>query len=137
MRYILLALTIVATPAFSQVTRCETPSGVVYQQGACPGGRTLAATPPTPGLGPAGPGKALCERVAPSTFKEPESVRIESVARGGAHVVEVNGVKTPAVTYVMQVNARSTHGGYTGDKPYFCFVSQDESKVLKVSVSIL
>ena len=44
MRYAVIALSLVATPAVSQVIRCETPSGIVYQQAQCEGGRQIGAS---------------------------------------------------------------------------------------------
>ena len=41
MRYVVLALSLVALPALSQVIRCQTPSGIVYQQSQCEGGRHI------------------------------------------------------------------------------------------------
>src|SRR5215208_6443525 len=41
MRYAVSALSLVATPAVSQIIRCQTPSGVVYQQSQCEGGRHI------------------------------------------------------------------------------------------------
>ena len=43
MRYAVLELSLLAMPAVAQVIRCQTPSGVVYQQSQCEGRRHIGS----------------------------------------------------------------------------------------------
>ena len=77
MRYAVLALSLVAMPAVSQVIRCRTPSGVVYQQSQCEGGRQI-------GLGGASPSSA-----APAKLVQVDQTREKAetaIARGQVFV---------------------------------------------------
>jgi hypothetical protein len=75
MRHAVIALCLVATPAISQVIRCETPSGIVYQQAQCEGGRQI-------GLGGASASPARAKLVVDLAREQAET----AIAKGQVFV---------------------------------------------------
>ena len=66
-------------------------------------------------------------------FKDPDSVKIESVTRTPRwELIEVGAQKVAVKVFYLWVNAKNSYGGYTGAKMYSCYVSEGSGKVLKV-----
>ena len=115
-----------------QLYRC----GNTYSQTPCAPDAKAARVPSgaapdaTPGLR----GKDLCVSEGPKLlrFPDPESTRFGPVARGGAQVIQYADKPTVAQRYDMVINTKNTQGAYTGDALYACFVSEDQSRILKV-----
>ena len=69
---------------------------------------------------------ATCERQTRTQLKDPETARIKSISRGGVSLVRHQGADLYAPVYHMNVNAKNSHGGYTGEKLYICVYAADE-----------
>jgi hypothetical protein len=117
MRYALFFLAcVVATPVCSQIIRCQTPSGVVYQQSACQGGQKVN----TSGAGVADPGSR-----ATQTWKH-EIALIERKERGEKAIAEgkvfVGMTKDEVIKSwgtPTRVNKTTTSGGSTEQWVYY------------------
>jgi hypothetical protein len=90
-----------------------------------------AAPDPAPGL----QGKELCSALVPRLVRldDPGSVRIESVVKGDAEVIQYAGQAIATRKYILSVNLANAHGAYVGARPYACFLSEDERRILQVS----
>jgi hypothetical protein len=80
------------------------------------------------------PGREVCttEGVARLGLPDPEGVKIVSVQRGGAEVIQFAGKSLVARRYDLALNPRNAYGAYTGVQHYACYLSEDEQRVLKV-----
>ena len=87
-----------------------------------------------PEQAPGASGKDLCasEGVAQLRFPDPESTRIQSIAKSGAEVIQYAGKPIAARKYNLMLNTKNPAGAYTGDRAYVCYLSEDERRVLKV-----
>ncbi len=128
----LIAIT-VALPALAQpVYRCgNTYSQVPCNAEAKPVPITSAAAPDQP---KAQYGAGLCAAHAPALlrFPDPPSTRINSVKKAPAELIQYAGQPIVARQYVMSINAKNRSGAYDGERPYVCFLSEDEQRILKI-----
>ena len=129
----LAALCTWPTPgAAQQLYRC----GNTYSQTPCAPDATPAriSAGAAPEQAPGASGKDLCasEGVAQLRFPDPESTRIQSVAKSGAEVIQYAGKPIAARKYKLTLNTKNAAGAYTGDRVYVCYLSEDERRVLKV-----
>ena len=78
-------------------------------------------------------GGELCAAAAPKMLRlpDPESVRIESVEKAPAEVIQYADKPTAAHQYIVRVNAKNVYGAYEGAQAYACHVSEDERRVLR------
>jgi hypothetical protein len=81
-------------------------------------------------------GKDLCLAEGPQKlgFSDLESTRISSVAKGAAEVIQYADQPIVAHKYVMTINTKDAYGAYIGERPYSCFLSEDEHRILKVEL---
>lgn len=76
--------------------------------------------------------KAVCEKKTREAMKDPESTKIKSVSRGGTALQRLAGRVFYGISYNMNVNAKNSYGGYTGEKLYNCVFSLDETTFLGI-----
>jgi len=78
-------------------------------------------------------GGELCAAAAPKMLRlpDPESVRIESVEKAPAEVIQYADKPTAAHQYIVSINAKNVYGAYEGAQAYVCHVSEDERRILK------
>jgi len=76
--------------------------------------------------------KAKCGEAARNMLKDPESARIGEVSRTGPAHDYVAGKTYPAVSYMLDINAKNSYGGYTGKKAWACVFNPDETVLLRV-----
>ena len=78
-------------------------------------------------------GGELCAAAASKMLRLPEleSVRIESVEKAPAEVIQYADKPTAAHQYIVRVNAKNVYGAYEGAQAYACHVSEDERRILK------
>lgn len=74
--------------------------------------------------------RATCETKTRAAMKDPESTRIKSVSRSGVALQRLAGRAFYGVSYHMNVNAKNSYGGYTGEKLYNCVFALDEKTYL-------
>lgn len=86
--------------------------------------------PPPPGVIAAN--VALCETETRRSLKDPDSARIKDVKRGGAANDYFQGKFTPRVSYFLNVNAKNSYGGYTGEKLFSCVFTLDEKVLVRI-----
>ena len=132
MRYLLLALAVVAAPAMAQDERCDKTGGGGSQNGCPPSVKVAAKDTEVFIYDHAdGPGRALCMAAVASEFRHPASVKIDMIGKTGAQRIEVHEHKVIALVYSMQINLKNSDGRNEGEKAYYCFVSTDEKTVYR------
>jgi hypothetical protein len=119
-------------PATAQTFRCEVNGRVTFQQQPCTDGRRVGSAEPSPQSAAAPRGAALCEAHARTSagFPDPDSLRVSSIRYTGAKPWRVHSELIAARTYTLQINARNRSGGYDGESPFECLLSEDEARVL-------
>ena len=65
-------------------------------------------------------------------FGDPDSLVAKHVKGESAAVIDYMGSKMMANVVVVAVNSRNMYGGYSGYKPYRCYISPASGKVLMV-----
>lgn len=90
---------------------------------------TVPDTPP--GLS----GYDLCAAVALKVVDspEPETARVQSVGQRKAEAIQYAGKSTVAHRYDLTVDAKTQYGVYSGERPYSCWLSEDQRRVLQFS----
>ena len=78
-------------------------------------------------------GGELCAAAAAKMLHlpDPESVRIESVEKAPAEVIQYADKPTAAHKYIVSINAKNVYGAYEGTRAYACHLSEDERRILK------
>jgi hypothetical protein len=150
MRMFLLALALVGPAQAADINRCTIDGRTIYQTTPCPASARAAVTGikaaaessgsnapwvPAPQGVDLEPGKALCLRVAPSQFKDPDSVRILHAFSDEKQMrvfEDDKGRRVRAWAYMMSINAKNSYGGYAGAKDYWCFVSEDQQRLVQL-----
>jgi len=81
------------------------------------------------------PGREVCttEGVSRLGLPDPEGVKIVSVQRGAAEVIQYAGKSLVARRYDVALNPRNAYGAYTGVQHYACYLSEDEQRVLQIA----
>ena len=139
-KFVLISIAVLAGPAGAQAMyRC----GNSFSQELCgPDAKVVKGSVPAPAAAesPADPvvvegAKAACISKLKSdvAFKDPDSVRIGTVERQNLGEVSFDGKRHLVRAYSMQVNARNSYGGYTGEQLFGCYLDPAESRVLKIS----
>ena len=130
------ALLLVPAPPMAQTLyRC----GNTYSQTPCtpdaqPARVSSGAVPDQPaGL----QGAQLCAAELPRLIgmPDPHGARIESVIKGDSEVIRYAGQPIAARKYHLSINARNAAGAYAGERPYLCYLSEDERRILQVSAA--
>jgi hypothetical protein len=126
----ILALALSPTIAGAQkLYRC----GTTYSEVPCaPDAKTLNVTPAA--STPAGEqrGSDLCFTKVKARLNDPESARFTGAAPGKTEVIDFAGSRVVARRYEIRVNWKTSGGGFTGDTPFTCFVSEDDRRVLRI-----
>ena len=121
--------------ALAQTTyRC----GNTFSQVPCEKNATAMPIPmpsksaPQPPQGPKG--RELCKAAVPRmlTLKDPYSAVVEVAETPRIAAITYANTPMMAKEYLVTVNAKNSYGGYVGAKPYFCYLSQNETNVLGV-----
>jgi hypothetical protein len=134
------------TAANGEVTYAETqcaPDAAPLNVGGYRGSGVAAgggASPNTAGVMAADPraeSTALAQRClvllkAGTSYKDPDSVRIEDVTPAGLDTMEYAGKRILAYKIFITVNAKNSFGGYEGAKIHVCYLSQNDKTVLRV-----
>ena len=136
---LIIALTaLLVVPALAeaqQLYRC----GNTYSQTPCAAAASAVRIAPVaaPEPAPGSHGKELCTSSAPRLlgFNDPQSARIESVVKANSEVIQYAGQPMVARKYVLSINATNAYGAYVGARPYACFLSEDEHRILKVAAA--
>ena len=127
-------LLVPAQPMAQALYRC----GNAYSQTPCAPDAQPAHLPGAAPDQPAGlQGAELCAAELPRLIgmPDPTSARIESVAKGDSEVIRYAGQPIAARKYLLSINARNATGAYAGERPYLCYLSEDERRILKVSAA--
>jgi hypothetical protein len=69
---------------------------------------------------------------AGTSYKDPDSVRIEDVTPAGLDTMEYAGKRILAYKIFITVNAKNSFGGYEGAKIHVCYLSQNDKTALRV-----
>jgi Domain of unknown function (DUF4124) len=130
--FAVVALLLSAAPAAAQTYRCEVNGRVTFQQHACTDGRRVAGSAAADAGAAPLRGAALCEAHARSSpaFPDPLDLRIASVRYLGAKAWRVHRELIAARSYGLAINPRNRQGGYDGESPFECLLSEDEARVL-------
>ena len=64
-------------------------------------------------------------------FRDPDSVRVTGISAGKSEVIDYADTRLVAVKFTVMVNSKGAQGGYTGERPYQCFTSEDRRRVLE------
>lgn len=132
---VLIALLAINTPAMAQF-KCEIKGQTTFQDTPCDNAAKSsklvdwsgAASKPAA----ATPGIATCQAaLATQGFFDPSSVQILGTTKAGFDVIFYANVPTTAKKFLLMVNAKNRYGAYVGAKPYTCYTSEDETRVLK------
>jgi hypothetical protein len=107
-------------PCAPDATKLRTPSG--------------SSGPDAPGA-PALKGKELCAAEAPRQLgvNDPENIRVDSVVRGSAEVIQYAGQPMAARSYQVNLIYRNQAGVFATARPVICYLSEDERRVLKIN----
>ncbi|MDG3063274.1 DUF4124 domain-containing protein [Thauera mechernichensis] len=147
-RHILLAAGLLAaSAAHAQVYKCVEDGKTVFADRPCaPDAKPMRGLgvpqQATHGLGgaPIDRGRQLCEAQAIPSLSglyDPSSAIVESTSGGTMDVLDYEGAKIPARTYLVRVNAKNRMGGYVGAKPVICYTSPDGTRLLKINAALL
>jgi hypothetical protein len=137
------ALLLAAAPAWAQLYKCTSSNGkVAYQEQPCQAISKEAvvrvydaSSAQAQTSNPIEAGKALCLASVPKqAFKDPESVRVESISGGREEAIEYEGTHLPARIYYLSINAKNSYGGYTGAQVHVCSTNEMGTRVLKFSL---
>ena len=128
-----LAASLIGTAGFAQTTyKC----GNTYSQVPC--SNTAEATRIFKDTGAQktaiSKGQELCRLAIPKavSLKDPYSAKVEEVGKAQGAIVIIGDQPIEAKKYPVFMNAKNSYGAYTGAKLYLCFVTVDESRLLKV-----
>lgn len=117
--------------AFSQLP-CGKDQAVIGAPAAPP----VADLPASPETVAAASAECRVRLMHDVAFRDPDSVKIGRVDRRRTTGITVAGRPATARVYVLQVNAKNAFGGYTGDKPFFCYTDPaDERAVFFVQLA--
>lgn len=147
---LLLLAALIPTISFAQ-NRCVVSGKVVIQDDPCPGTRRSESMPLTydPLLETANKamgnteaieiGMLTCRREGPKSqpWKDPDSVKVGKVAGGKMVTIGTARQKAAVRAFVVMVNAKNSFGGYTGDKPLFCYTTPDGQSFVYASGSAI
>ena len=67
------------------------------------------------------------------TFKDPESVRVTSLTGPGFEAIDYANTRVLAYKFTLMVNSKGEKGGYTGERRYTCWTSEDRQRILQYS----
>lgn len=131
----LVAVCAISTAAAAQF-KCETKGKFTFQDTPCDNteksSKLIDWTRAAPGPTAATPGVATCQAaLATQGFFDPGSVQILSTTKAGSDVITYANVPIVAKKFLLMVNAKNRYGGYVGAKPYTCYTSEDEQRVLR------
>ncbi|WP_341887252.1 hypothetical protein [Variovorax sp. YR752] len=78
-------------------------------------------------------GYDLCASHAPESVEtpEPQSARVQQVGPRKAEVIQYAGQPIAAHRYDLTVDAKTAYGVYSGPRPYACWVSEDQRRILQ------
>lgn len=96
--------------------------------------RVLGA-PPAPASRPASPtGQALCAEAALqlSGTPEPASARVTQLAPRRVEVIRYANQPLAAFRFELAVDAKTAYGLYSGPRPFSCWLSEDQARVLQL-----
>jgi len=134
---VILALTSPAISFAGSVYKCSVNGVTKFSQTPCGGAAHKVKIHHSTGTPEKGASleqiKLDCLSVIKSKgdFKDPASVKIESVRRD--FVTDKSGIRQ---VLGMFVNAKNSYGGYTGAKPYFCFLNHNGTQLSKIQYLI-
>lgn len=79
-------------------------------------------------------GKELCKASVPASMnlKDPYSAKVETLGAPTPEVIKYAEEPIVAKRYDVAMNAKNSYGAYTGIKVYFCYLSDDEMRLLRV-----
>jgi hypothetical protein len=109
--------------------------GNTYSQVPCaPDAASARVSAAAPDTVPGTSGKELCatEGVNQLRFPDPDSTRIVAITKAGSEAIPYAGKHVAARKYQLVINTRNAVGAYAGEQAYFCYLSEDERRVLKV-----
>jgi hypothetical protein len=108
-------------------TFSQTPCGPDAAAKTLPSG---AAADSLPGLS----GYELCVAAAGKfSGPEPESARIQPLGERKSEVIQYAGKAMAAHRYDLAIDAKTQYGVYSGVRPYSCWLSEDQRRVLQFS----
>ncbi len=115
-----------------QLYRC----GNQYSQTPCDVNAAPSKISPgaAPDAAPVSRGKEVCitEGIGRLGFPDPESTRVRAVERSGTEVIQYAGKSVVAQRFNLVINTKNSTGGYTGDRVYPCYLSEDGARVLSM-----
>lgn len=131
-RAALLMMVMCSGPAVSQqLYKC----GNTYSQTPCaPDAKVKRVYANEAPDAPAGlTGYELCAAGAPkiSRSPEPESVRVQANGARRSEVIQYAGQPVAAFRYDLLVDAKTEYGVFTGLRPYACWLSEDQRRILQ------
>jgi hypothetical protein len=132
--HIRVALLLVVLMSDSAPAQQMYKCGSTYSQVPCDAAaqptRIYKDTQPNP---PAGlRGRELCRYLTPraANLKDPFSAVVEQVAGPVGAVVRIGSDVIEAKRFDVMLNAKNSYGAYVGARPYGCFLSVDERRLL-------
>jgi len=146
----ILASAVMANSLHAQ-HRCVINGKTVIQEQPCPGVRRSESLPLTydPLLETANKamgnteaieiGLLTCRRHAPKSqaWLDPDSVKVGKAMGGKMVTIGTARQKAPVRAFVVMVNAKNSFGGYTGEKPLFCYTTPDGQIFVRASESAM
>ena len=109
--------------------------GSTYSQTPC--GPEAAVKTLPPGAAPESPpglsGHELCAATAKKSYggPEPDSARIQPLGDRKSEVIQYAGKSIAAFRYDIAMDTKTQYGVYSGAKPYSCWLSEDQRRVLQ------
>ena len=111
--------------------------GSTYSQTPCAPDAVAKSLQPAavPDAPPGLSGYDLCVAVALKVVgtPEPDSARVQPVGQRKAEAIQYAGKSTVAHRYDLTVDAKTQYGVFSGEKPYSCWLSEDQRRVLQFS----
>ena len=113
--------------------------GSTYSQTPC--GPDAAPRPMSSGAAPDSPpglsGYKLCAAAARKYYSapEPESARIQPMGQRKSEVLQYAGTTIAAHRYDLSIDAKTEYGVYSGMRPYSCWLSEDQRRLLQFALS--
>ena len=79
-------------------------------------------------------GRELCKLTVPQTInlKDPYSARVETIGEPILVTIKYADVPILSKRHDVGLNAKNSYGAYVGIRIYFCFLSEDETRLLRV-----
>jgi hypothetical protein len=137
MQKLILSLSIALITSFSMEAHALYRCKNTYSQIPCAADATAAKIHKDINATPASEsrGRDLCVSAIPQKIEleDAEGVKAEVLGASESAVITYANQPMVAKRYLMTVNAKNSSGVYTGKRPYFCFLSEDENRVLQIS----